>query len=1574
MRTISGQLTQVGIESLAIGNLQHPGDQWGENDYAVEGTSAYDTHNSWLVRFTNVRDSWISGVHSFQAATNDRTCHMLSNGISLSSCLRVTVQNCQLRRPQYGGGGGNGYMYRIQTSNECLVRNSIADFSRHGFVISHAGTSGNVFHQCEDRETQRATGSTTNGSGYTTGGSGSDNHMHFSHSNLWDQCHAHNSFYTAHHRTFSGTTPHGLTSAHGVYWNTTGSGTRYNDIVRSEQLHYGYIIGTSGTKNGATNPTGGNTAPADHLEGIGQGATMAVPSLYLDQLAKRMQGFMVSAGDNYVTESTSAYQLGGSIYTYDNTLVSSLWTQVSGPATAVFADASSPTTTVALPEFGTYVLELTATEGNQSASAQVVIQVAAVVPSSLSHFIRRDSQNTTTLSLGYFTSASDLIGTQGSSGSRDDRNVVLGYTLPTLPVGTTLDSASFKFEITVARDSTGATNLPDLHAYLLDTVNPVGSGLEFAYHGPLDPSPNAKRVGITSVPISGTLDNNFAAGEQRRTFTLDGDALALLKGYYNGHVPTRSTVYFRFNLSVVPSLANLIRYRVNSTAVGSSLRLVPTLPVPTYTISYDGNGATGGTTPSSQTKTQDVDLALAFNSGGFVRSGHVFLGWNTDAAGTGTDYAAGATYGANASVTLFAKWDAIPSVDAGPDQTVMLDQFLPWTPAQLSATAAWYDAADSDTVKIQSVNNVSKVSEWIDKSGKDNHATQLTETVRPTPDTATIGGLPAVSFRVGDGTNKQFLSAPNHASLNLDSSGGVNVFAVMKYPGFVNNGSTGLNVALSKGQILAAEPAYGIRISSGNALGYQAGSNGQANTTDFSNQEILFSGTGNFAANSSRIFLNGQLRNTVSPSGTFTSNNTAPLHIGRDSSTARHADVDFGEILVVGGVLTDDERQKTEGYLAHKWGMADDLPADHPHKNEAPLGSEAFATATLDGSAADAENNPLTITWSKVSGPGDVVFANPSAADSTATFSSVGTYVLRLTVGDGLSTNFDEVTITVDAPVVEPKTYDVYFVAGQSNAEGLGYNSDLTGALASYAAPQQGVKIFYVNPTNQDPVNPAYNTGWTTLAPGFGTPVGFGSIPSNRFGFELSLCGSLAAHDPSRNVAIIKITRGGTSLSTNWDPAGGDNFMWQTFASKVPEALSALTAGGDTVNLRGMFWHQGESDGSNPTYQADLVEFIAAVRSLVGRPDLPFAMGELERDGDTLTVKGRNYQQTTMANVADADPDTIVVSSAGLPTFDGTHFTSASYITFGERFAAAFHDFEEGLNHSVTYDGNGSTGGTVPVDSRSYNSVASATVLGAGDMEKSGFNFSGWNTAEDGSGTDYPPGSVFVITADTTLHAQWTPKQTPVINSWPAAAAITQGQPLSAAILSGGDASVPGIFRYLDPSTVPAAGEYVAAVIFTPDDMATYNPVQDTVNVTVQTAFESWAGDGGVTFTGDANNDGVADGLAWLLGADAPADDANSLLPAAIRNNGALEATFKMLNQARRGGAVLKLQYGTDLASWTTVTIPEESGTHDGVEFVINPVGEVNEVTATVPANASGTGGRLFMRLSGGLAPGVPSP
>ncbi len=109
--------------------------------------------------------------------------------------------------------------------------------------------------------------------------------------------------------------------------------------------------------------------------------------------------------------------------------------------------------------------------------------------------------------------------------------------------------------------------------------------------------------------------------------------------------------------------------------------------------------------------------------------------------------------------------------------------------------------------------------------------------------------------------------------------------------------------------------------------------------------------------------------------------------------------------------------------------------AAEPPINQAPVvGAGADQTITLPAAATlsgtvtdDGLPNPpsaLTIAWTMVAGPGTVVFANPAAPATTATFSTAGTYTLELRADDSALANSDTVTITVnpaplnEAPVV----------------------------------------------------------------------------------------------------------------------------------------------------------------------------------------------------------------------------------------------------------------------------------------------------------------------------------------------------------------------------------------------------------------------------------------------------------------------------------------------------------------------------------------------------------------------------
>lgn len=79
-----------------------------------------------------------------------------------------------------------------------------------------------------------------------------------------------------------------------------------------------------------------------------------------------------------------------------------------------------------------------------------------------------------------------------------------------------------------------------------------------------------------------------------------------------------------------------------------------TIPAQTsYAVTYNNNGGTG--TIANGTKWYGESLTLSDGTG-FTRNNHDLVGWNTAANGSGTHYALGGTYTANAAVTLYAEW------------------------------------------------------------------------------------------------------------------------------------------------------------------------------------------------------------------------------------------------------------------------------------------------------------------------------------------------------------------------------------------------------------------------------------------------------------------------------------------------------------------------------------------------------------------------------------------------------------------------------------------------------------------------------------------------------------------------------------------------------------------------------------------------------------------------------------------------------------------------------------------------------------------------------------------------------
>jgi hypothetical protein len=72
----------------------------------------------------------------------------------------------------------------------------------------------------------------------------------------------------------------------------------------------------------------------------------------------------------------------------------------------------------------------------------------------------------------------------------------------------------------------------------------------------------------------------------------------------------------------------------------------------------------------------------------------------------------------------------------------------------------------------------------------------------------------------------------------------------------------------------------------------------------------------------------------------------------------------------------------------------------------------------------------LTISWTKVSGPGSVTFTSPNMAVTQATFSAAGTYVLQLAASDGQLNNSSNVTVTVNSTAMNILLTELCHLAG----------------------------------------------------------------------------------------------------------------------------------------------------------------------------------------------------------------------------------------------------------------------------------------------------------------------------------------------------------------------------------------------------------------------------------------------------------------------------------------------------------------------------------------------------------------
>lgn len=270
-----------------------------------------------------------------------------------------------------------------------------------------------------------------------------------------------------------------------------------------------------------------------------------------------------------------------------------------------------------------------------------------------------------------------------------------------------------------------------------------------------------------------------------------------------------------------------------------------------------------------------------------------------------------------------------------------------WNPSMLGP-ALWLDAADASTITAVS----GGVSQWNDKSGGNINFTQSNSTLRPTTNSQTLNGLNVISF---DGVDDNMNAGDALDNVWTAAGGGFNIFFVARNRDITSSngtilgkGSSGLLNLREFVSYLRTSISQFVALYSPDPTNYTVFNGG---TTIASNQWVTishaYSDTGTGSANTtSRVSMtvDGSVESlTVAVSAGNLStikDTTSLLSIGAivADGTQNSANLpgEIAEIVVLPVVASTTDRQKMEGYLAHKWGLTANLPSDHPYKNVGP--------------------------------------------------------------------------------------------------------------------------------------------------------------------------------------------------------------------------------------------------------------------------------------------------------------------------------------------------------------------------------------------------------------------------------------------------------------------------------------------------------------------------------------------------------------------------------------------------------------------------------------------------------------
>jgi hypothetical protein len=235
-------------------------------------------------------------------------------------------------------------------------------------------------------------------------------------------------------------------------------------------------------------------------------------------------------------------------------------------------------------------------------------------------------------------------------------------------------------------------------------------------------------------------------------------------------------------------------------------------------------------------------------------------------------------------------------------------------------------------------------------------------------------------------------------------------------------------------------------------------------------------------------------------------------------------------------------------------------------------------------------------------------------------------------------------------PSLPPKEkFHLFLLAGQSNMAGRGAveNEDKTAHPRVWMLNKEGTWVPAVDPMHFD--KPAAGVG---LGKTFGAQIAEANLDIV--------------------IGLIPCAVGGSPIEA-WKPGvfypPTKSHPWDDAVARTKTAMQAGT-------LKGILWHQGESDANDkqaPLYGAALLDLVARMRAEFAAPDVPFIAGQLGKFEDVPWNSATQSIDQTLRSLPDKAPRTAFVSAEGLRhKGDKVHFDSASLREFGKRYAEAY--------------------------------------------------------------------------------------------------------------------------------------------------------------------------------------------------------------------------------------------------------------------------------------------------------------